>query len=252
MPPLKLGDVAQRDGPLRLVVVCDAKVGHQQLARSSVLELEILVVKGRAVDRAATRPAGAVRHVAALHYEARDDAVHGRPRVVQPHRPLLGDLDGTGFAGAEAAEVLDGARARLAAQAEDDAPRVRPSHGEVHVHAVSHRVVHLGHEEAVPLHVWPQLGEAGAQLLPAARRRLELPEGVVRLDREEEAPLEHRLAAHRHLDRLRGEVEPDLLCADVGGERQQERHLLVALRPLHRGRVLGGWAGTLRRVEGED
>ena len=47
----------------------DSKVGHQQLPRTRVFDLEVLIVERAAVDAHAARAGGGVRHIAALRKE---------------------------------------------------------------------------------------------------------------------------------------------------------------------------------------
>eukprot|EP00966_Prymnesium_polylepis_P297993 6885698-Prymnesium_polylepis.1 len=154
---------------------------------------------------------------------------------------------GTLLAGAEAAEVLAGARRGVAVQPVHHAAERHARHRDVHEDLVRDRVVDLVEEAAVPRLVGPALGEAEADVLAAALDLLHLVEAVVRLHRQEEGAGEHLLAAHADGDARRRQLPRDLLAAHAVGERQVDDHLLVRLRP--RRSFGGGHGAATARVE---
>lgn len=62
------------------------------------------------------------------------------------------------------------------------------------------------HEEAVPVHVGPQLGDAKADVLATARCGLQFPERVVGFDREKKGAARQLSATARHLEGLSEEA----------------------------------------------
>mmetsp|Transcript_23830 Transcript_23830/g.54630 ORF Transcript_23830/g.54630 Transcript_23830/m.54630 type:complete len:222 (+) Transcript_23830:365-1030(+) len=131
--PIEPGGLDRANEELR-PIGAGPRVRHREDARSSVLQLEVLIRELLAVDGLAAR-AVASREVAPLQHELRDHAVEGGALVVQ----RLARLAQTFLARRQRAEVLNSLRDGLAVQAHDDAAGGLAVDFHVEEHLVRHR-----------------------------------------------------------------------------------------------------------------